>query len=109
MAAGCLAGFVACMIVYPLDMLRTCASMSGAPTGYIPLIRAVYSTSGARGFYRVSHLTLFLIGCCQAGRALVCSAGWSTAVCRFCKAMLQAGSENAHKWTWREHSPQATG
>lgn len=51
-AAGCLAGFVACMIVYPLDMLRTCASMSGAPTGYIPLIRAVYSTSGARGFYR---------------------------------------------------------
>lgn len=51
--AGCIAGFVSCLAVYPLDMLRTCASMSGAPKGFVPLIRTVMGISGPRGFYQV--------------------------------------------------------
>ncbi|KAK9795508.1 hypothetical protein WJX73_001295 [Symbiochloris irregularis] len=50
--AGCMAGFVSCLAVYPLDMLRTCASMKGVPRGFIPLVRSVVEVTGVRGLYK---------------------------------------------------------
>ena len=67
--AGCIAGFMSCIAVYPLDMLRTCASMSGAPKGFRPLVRSVLQTSGPRGFYRVRPLIAL---CCYRQCLNIC-------------------------------------